>query len=127
MSCRDYESAAEAMPKAFGFAKSRVSRRFIKSSARTLEALKGRRLEDRKWLVLFLDGKSFARDQLLIALAVTRTGEKTDPGSRPDSHGEHERSFAPTHDLLIVLDGAKGLRAAVRDVFGDDTPVQRCQ
>lgn len=28
--------------------------------------------------------------------------------------------------LLVVLDGAKGLRAAVRDVFGD-VPVQRCQ
>lgn len=29
--------------------------------------------------------------------------------------------------LLVVLDGSKGLRAAVRDVFGEDTPVQRCQ
>jgi putative transposase len=28
---------------------------------------------------------------------------------------------------LVVLDGAKGLRAAVRDVFGDAAPVQRCQ
>jgi transposase-like protein len=28
--------------------------------------------------------------------------------------------------LLVVLDGAKGLRAAVQDVFGD-VPVQRCQ
>ena len=26
----------------------------------------------------------------------------------------------------MVLDGAKGLRAAVRDVFGEDVPVQRC-
>lgn len=28
---------------------------------------------------------------------------------------------------MVVLDGAKGLRAAVREVFGDDVPVQRCQ
>ena len=27
----------------------------------------------------------------------------------------------------VVLDGAKGLRAAVTDVFGDRAPVQRCQ
>jgi len=26
----------------------------------------------------------------------------------------------------VVLDGAKGLRAAVRDVFGENVPVQRC-
>ena len=38
-----------------------------------------------------------------------------------------ERGFTAPHGLLVVLDGAKGLRAAVRDVFGDDVAVQRCQ
>ena len=38
-----------------------------------------------------------------------------------------EREFTAPAGLLVVLDGAKGLRAAVRDVFGDDVPVQRCQ
>ena len=38
-----------------------------------------------------------------------------------------ERWFPAPAGLLVVLDGAKGLRAAVRDVFGDDVPVQRCQ
>jgi transposase-like protein len=37
-----------------------------------------------------------------------------------------ERGFPLDRPLLVVLDGAKGLRAAVRDVFGD-VPVQRCQ
>ena len=37
-----------------------------------------------------------------------------------------ERGFRATTDLLVVLDGAKGLRAAVRDALGD-VPVQRCQ
>ena len=39
-----------------------------------------------------------------------------------------ERGFqdAENEQLLVVLDGAKGLRAAVREVFGD-VPVQRCQ
>jgi putative transposase len=115
-----------------------VSRRFIKSSARTLEALQGRRLDDREWLVLFLDGKSFARDQLVIALGVTRTGEKRILGLVQTATENKRvcaeflrdlvaRGVAPPHGLLVVLDGAKGLRAAVRDVFGDDTPVQRCQ
>ena len=34
--------------------------------------------------------------------------------------------FPLDQPLLAVLDGAKGLRAAVREVFGD-IPVQRCQ
>ena len=36
------------------------------------------------------------------------------------------RGFRTPHGLLVVVDGAKGLRAAVRDVFGDDVAVQRC-
>lgn len=38
-----------------------------------------------------------------------------------------ERGFPLDQPLLVVLDGAKGLRAAVRDVCGDGVPVQRCQ
>ncbi len=38
-----------------------------------------------------------------------------------------ERGFTSPTGLLVVLDGSKGLRAAVRDVFGDEVPVQRCQ
>ena len=34
-----------------------------------------------------------------------------------------ERGFRAPTGLLVVLDGAKGLRAAVREVFGDDVPV----
>ena len=138
LSCRDYEAAAEAVPEAFGLAKSSVSRRFIKSSARTLEAVQGRRLDDREWLVLFLDGKTFARDQLVIALGVTRTGEKRILGLVQTATENKRvcaaflqelvgRGFVPAHGLLVVLDGAKGLRAAVRDVFGDGVAVQRCQ
>ena len=138
LSCRAYEAAAETVPEAFGLARSSVSRRFIRASARTLEALQQRRLDDREWLVLFLDGKSFARDQLVIALGITRTGEKRILGlvqtasenKRVCTAFLHElvaRGFVPAHGLLVVLDGAKGLRAAVRDVFGDAVPVQRCQ
>lgn len=76
ISCREYEAAAEAVPEAFGLAKSSVSRRFIKSSAKSLRALQERRHDDREWLALLLDGKTFAGDQMVIALGVTMTGEK---------------------------------------------------
>ena len=47
-SCRDYEAAAEAVPAAFGLAKSSVSRRFVRASARALQRLMERRLDDRE-------------------------------------------------------------------------------
>jgi putative transposase len=97
-----------------------------------------RRLDDREWLVLLLDGKTFAADQLVIALGVTRSGEKRILGLVQTATENkrvcsaflrelQERGFTTPTGLLVVLDGAKGLRAAVREVFGDDVPVQRCQ
>ena len=138
LSCREYEAAAEAVPAAFGLAKSSVSDRFIRASARELRRLQERRLDDREWLVLLLDGKRFAADGIVIALGVTRTGEKRILGMVQTATENKrvcaaflrelvERGFATPTGLLVVLDGAKGLRAAVRDVFGDAVPVQRCQ
>jgi putative transposase len=37
-----------------------------------------------------------------------------------------ERGLDVEQGVLVVIDGAKALRKAVRDVFGTDTPVQRC-
>ncbi len=137
ISCREYEAAAEAVPEAFGLARSSVSRRFVRASAEELRRLQERRLDDAEWLVLVLDGKAFAGDQLVIALGVTATGEKRILGLvQTASENKRviasflrdlgERGFPLDRPLLVVLDGAKGLRSAVRDVFGD-VPVQRCQ
>ena len=138
LSCREYEAAAAAVPEAFGLARSSVSRRFIRASSRALRSLLERRLDDREWLVLLLDGKTFAADQMVIALGVTRTGEKRILGLVQTATENRrvcaaflrelqERGFTTPAGLLVVLDGAKGLRAAVREVFGDEVPVQRCQ
>ena len=137
ISCREYEAAAEAVPEAFGLARSSVSRRFVRASAKELRRLQERRLDDAEWLVLVLDGKTFAGDQLVIALGVTTTGEKRILGMvQTASENKRviasflrelgERGFPLDRPLLVVVDGAKGLRAAVRDVFGE-VPVQRCQ
>lgn len=137
LSCREYEQAAEAVPEAFGLAKSSVSRRFVRASAGELRRLFERRHDDAEWLVLVLDGKTFAGDQLVIALGVTTTGEKRILGL-VQTASENRRVIASflrdlgdrglplDRRLLVVIDGAKGLRAAVREVFGD-VPVQRCQ
>lgn len=75
LSCREYEAAAETVSEAFGLARSSASRRSIRASARALRGLMERRLDDREWLVLVIDGKTTA-DCIVIAVGVTRTGEK---------------------------------------------------
>jgi transposase-like protein len=137
LSCREYEAAAEAVPSAFGLAKTSVSRRFIRASARALRQLTERRLDDAEWLVLVLDGKTFADDAIVMALGVTRTGQKRVLGLIQTASENkrvcaaflrelEERGFRAPAGLLVVIDGSKGLRAAVREVFGE-VSVQRCQ
>ena len=138
ISARDYEAAADAIPAAFGLATSSVSRRFVRASARALQQRHERRHDDQAWVALFLDGQTFAEDQMMVALGVTTTGEKRILGLVQTATENKavcatllrelvERGFSAPAGLLVVLDGAKGLRAAVRDVFGDAVAVQRCQ
>jgi putative transposase len=37
-----------------------------------------------------------------------------------------ERGLDPEQGILFVIDGAKALRKAIRAVFGERAPVQRC-
>ena len=138
LSCRDYRASAEAVPTAFGLSASSVSRRFLRASARQLQALQERRLDAYDCVALVLDGKTFARDSMVIALGITLTGEKVILGFvQTATENERvcsaflralvERGLRSEQGLLVVLDGAKGLRKAVTTVFGADAVVQRCQ
>ena len=138
LSCRRYEACAEAVPEAFGLRASSVSRRFIRASARALQELSERRLEGEEFLVLFLDGKTFAEDAIVIALGVTRRGEKkllgfvqtateNEPVCAAFLRSLVDRGLRTDQGLLCVIDGAKGLRKAIQTVFGPQAVVQRCQ
>jgi transposase-like protein len=138
LSCRNYEACAEAVPEAFGLSPSTVSRRFIRASARQLQALQERRLDPYDVVVMILDGKTFAEDRMVIALGVTLTGEKVVLGFVQTATENEtvcaaflrelvERGLRTEHGLLCVIDGAKGLRKAIQTVFGSLAMVQRCQ
>ncbi len=138
LSCRRYEACAEAVPEAFGLSSSSVSRRFIRTSARAVQALSERRLDQEAFIVLFLDGKTFAEDRMVIALGITRQGEKkvlgvvqtateNEPVCAEFLRGLVARGLRTDQGLLCVIDGAKGLRKAIQTVFGRHAVVQRCQ
>jgi len=138
LSCREYRACAEAVPEAFGLSASTMSRRYIRASARKLQALQERRLEQYAFVAVVLDGKTFQDDTLVVALGITVQGEKVllgfvETGTENETacaeflQGLVERGLRAQEGLLLVLDGGKGLRAAVRRILGTNTPVQRCQ
>lgn len=138
LSTREYERCAEAVPDAFGLSASTVSRRFIRASARKLQELSERRLEGYDLVALLLDGKTFAEDEMVVAVGVTITGEKVLLGFVQTATENRkvcaaflrelvERGLGFDLGLLVVTDGAKGLHAAVREVFGSAAVLHRCQ
>lgn len=137
LSCRDYRAAAEAVPGAFGLSRSSVSRRYIRATARRLQALQERKLEGYDFVALVLDGKTFADDTMVIALGVTLGGEKVVLGfvqtgtENAATCGAFlrslvERGLRVEEGVLVVVDGSKGLSRAVQEVFGTQAMVQRC-
>ena len=138
ISCRNYEAAAEAIPGAIWLSGSTVSRGFIQASAAKLRELQERDLSREDVVALVLDGKTFADATMVIALGITLSGEKRFLGF-VETNTENEKVLTPflrslvergldvSQGLLVILDGAKGLRAAVRKAFRGRALVQRCR
>jgi len=138
LSCRSYEACAEAVPEAFGLSGSTVSKRYIRASAKELKKLCERRLEGYDFVGLILDGKIFGVDEMVIALGVTvqgrkiplgfvQTGTENERVGREMLEGLLERGLKIQDGLFCVIDGSKGLRKALYEVFGSKVLVQRCQ
>ena len=135
---RNYDACAETVPEAFGLSSSSVSRRYIKGTARKLAEFQERSLEEYDLVALFLDGKSFADEEIIIALGVTVDGHKIPLGFvQAATENESvcrsfladlvERGLQFESGLLVILDGAKGLYKAVMSVLQGYVCVQRCQ
>lgn len=138
ISCKDYEGAAECIPGAIGVSKSTVSRRFIETSAKELKSFQERDLSEHDVVAVFLDGKTFADDLMVIALGVTMEGDKVFLGFvQTDTENKAalsqflrsllDRGLDISRGLLAIIDGGKGLHAAVKSTFKKRVVVQRCQ
>jgi putative transposase len=118
--------------------KSAVSRAFIARTRTALEELLGRDLSELELAVLLIDGIDLADVTHVVALGITTDGRKVPLSLREGSTENATVATALLSDLvdrglrlgeeqLYVLDGAKALRKAVRDVAGQRALVQRCQ
>lgn len=138
LSTREYARCAEAIPEAFGLSASTVSRRVIRATTRQLRTLLERRVDGDDIVAVLIDGKTFAEDEMVVAVGVTLTGEKIVLGFVQTATENRkvcaaflrellERGLRIDQGVLVITDGAKGLHAAVREVFGTAALLQRCQ
>ena len=138
ISCRNYEVAAAAVPGAMGLSSSTVSRAFTQASAKQLQALQDRDLSTLDLVAIFLDGKTFADMTMVVAMGIGLTGKKhilgfvetgteNEPVLTAFLQSLSDRGVEVSQGLLVIIDGGKGLRAAVRQAWGASALVQRCQ
>ena len=117
--------------------KSAVSREFVSRTREHFIELMSRPLGDVRLAVLMLDGIELKGRCCVVALGIDTDGVKH-PLGLWDGSTENatvattllanlvDRGLDVQQGVLVVVDGAKALRKAVRDVLGADTPVQRC-
>ncbi len=116
--------------------KSSVSRTFIERTRGALSELMSRRLDDVRLAVMMIDGLELQGRTNVVALGITTEGVKIPLGLWEGSTENAtvatallsdliERGLDPEQGILFVIDGAKALRKAIRNVFGE-APVQRC-
>ena len=116
--------------------KSSVSRMLVERTRRSLGQLMSRRLDDVRLAVMMIDGLELQGRTNVVALGITTEGVKIPLGLWEGSSENAtvatallsdlvERGLDPEQGILFVIDGAKALRKAIRNVFGE-APVQRC-
>jgi putative transposase len=132
------EPAGQAVEEAAAAtSKSAVSRRFVAATETALAELMTRRLDDLDLVAFMVDGVHFGEHTCVVALGIGIDGTKhplaVEEGSTENATlatglitGLRERGLDVTKPILAVLDGAKALSRAVRDVF-DQPLIQRCQ
>jgi transposase-like protein len=138
VSTRNYQEVISKMAETVGVSKSAVSRRLIEASEAEVEALLGRRFDELKLLVIYIDGLIFGDYTMIGAVGVDSEGNKHVLGIREGATENSTvvkelledmvaRGVDPKRKMLFVIDGSKALRAAINAVFGARQPVQRCR
>jgi len=138
---RQYARSLEPIPPPVvsrGTSKSAVSRRFVAKTRAQLTAWQSTSLEGLDLVGLLLDGVHVGEHCLIVALGIAADGQKHALGLWDGSTENatlcqsllanlQSRGLRTDRSLLVILDGSKALRKAVRDTFGDVALVQRCQ
>ena len=138
LSTRDYEPVVKNMLDSFGMSHSSVSKEFIEQSSEKLKQFENRDITEHDFVALFIDGKYLAKEQIIIVLGVTIKGDKIPIGFVQAATENSkvikellcsliERGLNYTDGLLCIIDGSKGIRKAIKEVFGSYAVIQRCQ
>ena len=137
LSTHNYRESAELVPEVFGISASNLSRRFKYAAAAKLKQLQERRLDKYNFVTVFIDGKRYANDGLMVALGITLEGKKIVLGIEQTATENHrpisrfferliDRGLGYEDGLFFIIDGSKGITKAISETFPTCAAIQRC-
>jgi len=138
LTMRKYQDSAQIVPEVFGLSASNMSKRFKTATAQRLRYLMTRSLSQYDFITLFIDGKRFAKDGIVISMGITAEGKKVILGLSQMNTENHRavgvffddllsRGLRFEQGLLFIVDGSKGLIKAINNKFKGYALIQRCQ
>ena len=140
VSTRNYEQRLEPVGDVDGFGTSRqaISDRFAARATVEFRKLMMRDLSELRLCALFADGFGLGDHTVVVVIGVDHQGNKHVLGLREGTTENEavcrsmlanlvERGLDFSGGVLCVIDGGKGLRAAIKKVFGALGLIHRCQ
>jgi putative transposase len=141
VSTRKYARSLEELPEgrsSCSVSRSSVSRRFVVRTREQISRRLSESLEGRDFPVLMIDGTVLGEHVMLVAMGIEADGSKrvlgvVEGSSESEQAGRAllrnliERGLTVERVRLFVIDGGKGIRAAIRKTFGGWALIQRCQ
>jgi putative transposase len=138
VSTRSYKHVIPEMAESVGISKSSVSQETIEASEAALKQLLERRLDDKDFIVIYIDGLHCGEHCVIGAVGVDMEGHKwvlgihtgaTENGAACKDLLQNliDRGLDPGLPRLFIIDGSKALRTAINAVFGAKASVQRCR
>ena len=121
-----------------GTSKRAVRRRFVAKTRAQLDAWPSQPLDGLDLVGLVLEGVHVGEHGLIVALGIAADGQKHALGLWEGATEKatlcqsllaklQSRGLRTDRSLLVIREGSKALRKAVRDLFGAVALVQRCQ
>lgn len=135
VSQRDYAKGVPEIAGAFGFSKGNVSKAWIRATHKKLDELMTRDLKPLDIVAVFIDGKRFRTQGVVVALGVSSGGRKYVLGIyQSDTENETaclgllndlEKRGLPKIGVLFCVDGGSGLNKALESKYCIDDPKKR--
>jgi len=140
VSTRKYDRSLEPPPEEVecrGTSRSSVSRRFVARTQSYVTEYLSRPLNDLDVPVVMIDGKALGDHLMITVIGIDSQGNKHILAVREGSTESQgvclellrdliERGFPVERARLFVIDGGKGIRSAIREVFGLWALIHRC-